>query len=369
MRVLIDAVNVTAAGPLGVASSLIPELLMRRALRCHGLVAEGVLSALDWRERIRVVGARRAGWSNRAQRLLDVGWRLAATARQFDVDAILTLGDIGAIRGTTPSVLFVHNALLLRDEEGVSARVQREVFARAVARATSVIVQTPIMRAALSREHDVDAARIHVVSHPSPAATSLGRIPPALDDASGSDRFRLLYLAAYYPHKRHDLLPGIARALRDVGRSKDVVIYITLPECPQTAALLSTVMAETGDLVVNLGRLSQEDAGAALSAVDGLLHLSDAESYGMTLYEALKAGRRIIAPDVPYATWACGGAATFFSAGNAEAAATAIVELLDGRGDASRLTRERETALRKFLPTWADVAKAFEDTMRSAIPR
>lgn len=363
-RVLLDAVNARATGPLALLLSLVPALLARSDLVCTGLIPEGPLESLDWPHGVTVVPSRAAGWRNRAARVADILWRVAATAERDNACVTLSLGDIGPLFGWRPSLLFLHNALLVGEEDRPVMRATRALFRSSARRASKVIVQSPVMAAALQRSCSVPAGRISVIPHP-PPVTPLGTVPSAVLD--GAPAFRLLYLAAYYPHKRHDLLVPLANILRERGLASRVRIYVTIGDAPATAALLSSLAAHK-DIVVNLGSLTSSEAAASLHAVDGLLHLSDAESYGLTLIEALRAGREIIAPSLPYAKWLCGCAATYFAAGDAFSLADAIGSRLIASLQHDAPDAARETALSKFVGTWDETAMRFAAELRAVTP-
>ena len=363
VRVLIDAVNVRATGPLALVRALIPALHGRPDLECTGLVPDGPLASLDWPHGVEVVPARQAGWGNRLSRVADIGWRVQDSAVSRRAQVTLSLGDIGPLFGTTPSVLFLHNALLVGRESRGVLQVSRMLFRRSAHRAARILVQSPVMADALRATVDVDPTRIEVVPHPPPTVPNVGTVPSRLQ--RDQRPCRLLYLAAYYPHKRHDLIPEIVRSLRQRGVADQVTIYVTIADTPDAVPLLKQ-LGEDDDVVVNLGAISGGVAAAAMQACDGLLHLSDAESYGMTLIEALRADRDIVAPDLPYARWLCGDAANYFAPGDGASAAAAIHALLASPLHGARAAA-RGTAVEKLLPTWDATAAKFADVLCRAV--
>lgn len=361
-RVLIDAVNVRATGPLALVRALVPSLMTHPSLTCTGLIPEGPLEALDWPHGVDVVPARIAGWTNRVARVGDILWRVDTVASRRHADVTLSLGDIGPILSRRPSVLLLHNALLVGPVGAGPLGVGRYLFRRSAMRARRILVQSPVMAEALFLTCGVPPERVEVIPHPPPEAEAGGRVAASL--LADRRRCKLLYLAAYYAHKRHDLLPAIVRSLRNRGLAERVRIYVTIADTPQSAALLAE-LRDVDDVVINLGELSGVDAMASLAASDALLHLSDAESYGMTLIEALRAGRAIVAPALPYARWLCGDAARYFAAGDAESAAGSIAELV-GDAQLGDVRVAREHALQKLLPTWEATAHSVARVLQHA---
>jgi glycosyltransferase involved in cell wall biosynthesis len=127
---------------------------------------------------------------------------------------------------------------------------------------------------------------------------------------------RLIYPAAPYPHKNHDLLyRGAARSgWEDLA---EVILTVDQEDHPAAAsACLQWV-----------GQLTPPDLIDYYATVDALLFPSLEESYGLPLVEAMYVGIPVLCADLPYARALCGNNAIYFSPQDASGIRRALVEL------------------------------------------
>ena len=102
--------------------------------------------------------------------------------------------------------------------------------------------------------------------------------------SSSSERLRLFYPSAFYPHKNHHMLD--AHRLPD---ATDVLVTISedcLPRCKNS--------------VTFLGNISREDVYDIYREVDAILFLSGNESLGLPILEAVRCNLPIICPAAEY---------------------------------------------------------------------
>ena len=88
---------------------------------------------------------------------------------------------------------------------------------------------------------------------------------------------------------------------------------------------------------------------------DGLVFLSQSESYGFPLIEAMWVGLPVICPDLPYARWLCGEPAIYFDPTSVESLRTAVVEL--DRRLRSGWQPDWSASLARLPKDWATVAR------------
>ena len=377
MRLLIDASNVTAAGPVALCRALLPPLA-RRSAGTDLSVLVPMASPLAEKLPPDVVEPQtraRGGWNSLhrlGHTLVQVPWRL----RRDRVDVCLTLGDIGPISTRAAHVLFVHQGHLARRPEELSdmpgrgwlkERYLAAHVGASARRAARVIVQTPVMAARFASRHDIDPARVTVIAQPPPhgLASGPGVAPEAL--AAAAAPLRLLVLAAWYPHKNHAVLGPLADELRRRGLGDRVRIFVTLPPAVWESSRLAPLRA-AAPLIVNLGPLEADRVGPSLRAASGLLLPTLMESYGLPYVEALACATPILTSDRDFARWACGDLAAYFDPLDPRSIADAI-EAFDRHGPPPDYAARAAARLALLPPDWDAVADAFARVIDEAARR
>jgi glycosyltransferase involved in cell wall biosynthesis len=367
---VVDASNVTAAGP--AATVLLPKAPWADAFRATG--ADGIDGAVA----LITLSRGRGGLRNGISRLWRIHASLPRLARRLRPTAWLTLGDIGPLALPCPHVVFLHlAALAYRSDEltGVpvwSAPKRRYLqwhFGRSASRAAAVVVQTPVMAERVRRRFGVPSDRVVQVAQP---AVNVAPGSPAKQEEVGAvatlrschKRVRLLFLAAYYPHKNHALLPSLAGELRRRGLANDVHVFTTLDTGSIPPSALTGMLADS-DVVTDLGRLTPTQVPLALRASTSLFLPTLLESFGLPYLEAMAAGTPIVTSDRDFARWMCGDCAEYFDPSDAESAVDAILRAAaTSREDwAMRAARRLST----FPRDWEEVARSFVEVLdRSA---
>ncbi|MEO5659078.1 MAG: glycosyltransferase [Polaromonas sp.] len=232
--------------------------------------------------------------------------------RQFDGKApLLVLGDL-PLRCRAPQTVFVQTSHLLRPARfrwsvaAVKFAISRMIFRLNMHCASAFIVQTQLMKDALISTYPAVAGKVHVIAQPVPAwllQTKLVRTSRKLIKGEG---LNLIYPAASSPHKNHKLLSGIAS--QSAGTWPVQRLVLTVAEELNPAPSVAWINC--------LGFLSAQQMIQAYSDVDALLFLSQDESYGFPLVEAMFIGLPIICPDLPYARTLCGDEAVYFESNN-----------------------------------------------------
>ena len=340
MRFFINAGNLTAAGPREVLDNLLPALVQAGDTHTFFALIPAGCRGASWLKHPRL----QAWFANtRLPRLLhrsyEVFNQVPRLCRKTGAEVCLTLGDLGPVNLEIPHVVMLHNAYIAytsKDIPRVFSRWQRTQnacfrrYLRRLARHCSqIIVQTPVMKAAIERNYGIDANRIEVIpSTITEVARLLMRGQAGTDEevSRAPQRLKLVFLSAMYPHKNHHVLPGVLEELGRRSLSNDVHIFLTLDE--RKSADLLQRLSQCAGTVTNLGPLDRRRAAAVLVAADGLLLPTLVEAFGLVYLEALAAGLPILTSDRPFAKWICGDLAHYFEPEDPVSIANAIEQLL-----------------------------------------
>jgi len=102
--------------------------------------------------------------------------------------------------------------------------------------------------------------------------------------------YKLFYPASLLPHKNHHLL--LEPKLLDYLTVNNIQVRLTINE--------DQLLAKPTEAVICLGPLNHDDCIALLRESDALLFLSEFESLGLPLIEAVNARKPVISYDLPY---------------------------------------------------------------------
>ena len=226
---------------------------------------------------------------------------------KFDGSSVLVvLGDL-PLRCKGPQILFIQQALLFgNDKQFFSLGRLKNWFSRYIFKAnqnrvSAFIVQTNLMKKNIESALPEAVGRVFVVSQPAPSwiiGSGLKRYGRILV----TERLNLFYPAMSYAHKNHKLLSKI------VDADKWPVDKLVLTIDPKSNPAPYTAWIKC------MGSLSTDDVLAEYSTTDALLFLSQDESYGLPLIEAMFIGLPIVCPDLPYAHEICSNEAIYFKA-------------------------------------------------------
>jgi glycosyltransferase involved in cell wall biosynthesis len=234
-------------------------------------------------------------------------------------------------------------------------------FRRCLAGLRDVIVQTPVMESRLTKRFSTRAARVHVIAQPVPrhvseTAGTPGRSPLALCEKP----IRLLFLAAYYPHKNHAMLPSLVAELRARGLAGRAHIFVTLGE--RAPASLRTALMACADVITDLGPLTPDHVPQALADASALLLPTLLESYGLIYLEAMSCRLPILTSDRDFARWVCSDTALYFDPLDAGSIVDAIAALPDF-ARTTNLEQRARARLQQLPLSWAEVGTRFMEVL------
>jgi len=320
-RLCIHLTNVTGTGAVRLAESLLPRMIDSKIAQVSRMFLPSVGDLAQWGAQYPQVPTQ-----NIVRRLPNALSRLVECALPSRIvrgsDPVLVLGDL-PLFCDAPQTLFIQTAHLSGQDNEYSVgdwlkyAVSRGVLRRNLHRVQAAIVQTEPMRLALLQSYPELDGRLHVIPQP---------VPQWLMSAKGSRRgplcysgegLRLIYPAAYYPHKNHKILGSISDdQARTAGvRSISVTLEATQHPYPQFSWIRT------------VGRLDPEGMLELYANADALVFPSLQESFGFPLIEAMHVGLPIVAADRSFARVLCGDEAIYFDPLSARSLEAALHEL------------------------------------------
>lgn len=264
---------------------------------------------------------------------------------------LLVLGDL-PIRCEAKQTVFIQSSLLTHNSStgstlgAIKYKIAKWLFRQNMKYASAFIVQTEVMKSALIETYPEIKDRVHVIAQPVPtwlSTSKLKRRSPRTQEASG---LRLFYPAASYPHKNHRLLSEIKIDQINSWPIADLILTISKNQNPNPA--ISWIKC--------VDQLAPEEVVKAYENADTLLFLSNSESFGFPLIEAMWVGLPIICPDLAYARVLCGDQAIYFNPDQIDSLHAAIIEL--SKRLKSGWWPNWSQALSKIPKDWEEVANA-----------
>lgn len=269
--------------------------------------------------------------------------------------ALLVLGDL-PLNTEAKQIVFLQTSNLVRyfkpslSIDFCKYRAAQYIFSTNEKYVNQFIVQTDVMKQKLEAFYPSVCGRVSVLPQPVPAWLSQSFVKRVGRNHDGA--LRLFYPAAYYPHKNHLLLSKIDN-----------------PEYWPIEQLILTIDSEKNpnkkwSSISCLGFIRPNQVISFYQSCDALLFLSNEESFGFPLVEAMYCGLPIICPDLPYARTLCGDEAIYFESNNIESLRDAIIDL------ANKLESGWwpcwEHALESIPSSWESVA---EEMLKIAIKK
>lgn len=352
-QLLIHASNVTGLGARHVVQSLLDALARTMDLGQTAVYAAST-GGLDC-GRVEESGARVVLQRRLMPNAVSRAWECLVAHEAFQgFQRSLIMGDV-PLCGVHRQVVFVHQPHLLSPQANgfcspsLKFRVMRWIFRRNLAFVQTVVVQTGAMRDYMIDSYPELQKRVVVIPQPAPSwFQARSRIPRR----PGTEKLRMFYPAAGYPHKNHALLKRMDTTHE---ASSGVELVVTLNEVERDTLRLPH------SWVRNVGRLAPDACVDAYRETDALFFPSLLESYGLPLVEAMTLGLPVLCADLPYAHWLCETEAIYFDPSSAESAWSAVCELRRRLDDGWQPDWRRTLA--KLPKDWDEVALRFLETL------
>lgn len=282
-------------------------------------------------------------------------------------DVLLAPGNFLPTFWQGSSVLVQHNVLGFGPQVGAEVSRLRAWYrprktAASLRRATEVIAISDYLRSLLLDHHpELDPAHVHVV--PYGRSESLDGV--ALGRSRGAGP-RVVVVSALWPYKRVDqAIEVFAEATRGLP---DARLLVAGPGTPAERAPLAASARRLGADVEFLGNVPHSGLPDLYGGADALLYLSEIESFGMPLVEAMAAGVPVVAKRID-------GLLEIGSDGPAwverDAPTTEIAGVLRRllADDAERAARIAAGRTRSAAFDWDAAARATADVLRRAAAR
>ncbi len=373
MKILINAINLTSAGTAATARALfdvIHEVIDGHELAVvvrqdGGLRPEHASPGVRWICYQPWTGPLYTCW-----RLWFDFRELPRLARMIGADAVFAMGNHLPGRYDVPATVLYRNPHYIEPDRDLSfaKRLEKQLFARTVARRPKFIAQSEEMRRRLTTSWDVPSASIEVVANGLSAdflAGSVARDGPASTDGI----FRLLYVSRYYPHKNHEYLVELAGRWKDFGSGKILLQCTVDPDSAPGRRLASRARSlGVDDMIELLGELTSDELARRYREADALIFPSRMETFGNPLLEAMAHGLPVLAADRPYAHEICGDSALYFSLDRVDDARRKIEQLRleqNRYADCSARGIERLSA----FPSWREVAASYLSIIEQSAAR
>ena len=313
--------NVTAQGPVELVRSLLPALEQCDSVHIEEIFLpdKGELSVYARLSPGPAPVRYRRRLPNPLSRVLEC----TLLARQFaGATPLLILGDV-PLHCDSPQIVFVQTAHICSGvrsptwQAAIKHRLSRLLFRLNASHAFAFIVQTDVMRVQLEDSYPAVKGKVAVIPQPPPSWVLESGLRRSSRRSQAATNLDLFYPAAGYAHKNHALLRNIPAM--EAGSWPIERLTLTIPK----------VVHPNPDVpwIECVGTLTSEEMLKAYSATDGLVFLSEAESYGLPLVEAIHIGLPIIAPDLPYARALCGTEAIYFNPASIDSLKQAVDEL------------------------------------------
>lgn len=368
MRVLVNAITCRVAGSRTLALNFLRSY--RDGDFPHQLVAY-VPAKAGYEElagdRIRIEIAPPLVHRGLARPWVDNVWMRRVLARERP-DVLFAMGSI-AYPVRLPQVVLYHWPYAIYPEREVWERmslrdrvdrgIRRWLFGRRARHASCFVPQTETARRRLERIWGLRDCVVvpNAVSLPAAAGTAPPASLPAQAIPEGSRA--LLCLTRYYPHKNHEVLIELGRAIRARGLPWVVLTTVSLDDDRAARGWLERVRREGLErVIVNLGTVPMEEVPALYAASSGLLLPTLLESFSGTYVESMYYARPIFTSDRDFARDVCADVAYYFDPHDPES----ILAAVEGAfADPDELARRVEAGRKRCddFPHWPEVARRY----------
>lgn len=295
----------------------------------------------------------------------------------FRPDVVVGMASLGYQgRNRFPQAILFHNPYLLYPRrhfgrtisrrELLEIRLKRSVFSRDLRRTGLIFSPTEVTERRIRERYGYRGKSVVLPNALSEFIRPPGSGPPPAEFQPFLSRFKLFYIARYYPHKNIEILLDLYDRHRE--QLKDTVLFLTVDPEQQAAAkvLLADIRRKRlEDMIVNISsRWLQPELANYYGNVDALLMPSLMEIFSGSYLEAMSYGVPVLTSDLDFAREVCGEAALYFDPWNPAAIRDTILRLLGDPGLAAGLARAGKEQVGKRFVGWDEVAGIFREGLR-----
>jgi glycosyltransferase involved in cell wall biosynthesis len=169
----------------------------------------------------------------------------------------------------------------------------------------------------------------------------------------------LLVFTRYYPQKNLEILPEVAKLIKEKGLPYRIIFTLEPEQHPGARQLLELINAsDLGDIIINLGNIPFNEVEVLYQEVDALLLPTVLESFSTTYADAMFYRKPIITSNLDFALEVCRDAAWYFEPKDPHSILAAIE---DAFCNPAKLQEKIELAHQYSLamPDWEQVTKSY----------
>lgn len=376
MNIIINAANITASGPISVLTNLLPELV--NVIPDYNFIE--LLPKIKTFNNLpknprenRIFLNINKGILNDLFRLKFIHYDIYKYIRKYKPIVCFTFGDVGPIKLRCNHIIFLQQSLLLEDNINnnknygwnIIKRMYLKFHFRLSAKHSKlIVVQTPVMKKKLMNQYNISDEKIIIISQPVPKSILMERKIETHNSIKECKKpIKLLFLAAYYKHKNHDILPEVVRVLRKRGINNKVQIFVTLDKSISKTKNILRLLDDYKNEITNLGNIPYYEVSSYLKEASALFLPSYAESYGLVYLESFACGVPVITSNLDFAKWICGDLALYFDPKSAESIVNAIEIFKNGYFSNKSYFYNTQEHLKKFPKNWSEVAHNFKKVL------
>ena len=289
-------------------------------------------------------------------------WTLARAAARDRLDVFFAPAYTAPLRMSCPLVLTIHDLSFFARPEWYGARegLRRRIVTRLSARrAAIVLTDTRFSQAEIQAHLGLPARRILVVA---PGAGAPTRLDGPAPSASRREPLILFVGPVFNRRRVPDLIASfpVVRSSVPDARLEIIGENRTFPRQDLEALCRAS---GAGDRIRLRSYVQDAELSDAFRRASAFAFLSEYEGFGLPPLEALASGVPAVLLDTPVAREVCGPAARYVPAGDIQAIAAALVELLQSPAARAEVLSEASGVLSRY--SWPEAARRTMDALES----
>jgi len=313
---LINFSNQLAAGPKNISLNFIKEILSSGKDEMYIFLVPSIVEYQVFKDTQNVkflfveVGT---GFIGKILKTLRINWWIIPKiCRTETIESILAFGNfLTYSSGAIKKVVLLHHPHIVDDElfyslpisSKISESVKRLVFWLTIRNVDIVVVQSDYMLDQCYRKFPKYHSKFTIIHNPisrdfesnlSVQANNLKRA-----GFKNKDKFTLLYVSRFYPHKNHEFLIDLSKKFLESSLKIEILVTID-PLLEGANNFLESVNSQKLP-IYNLNELSQQELAQYYVSADFMIFPSIAETFGNPIIEALFFSLPLILPNRGYA--------------------------------------------------------------------